>query len=145
MSEDLTQNLPPRSFEERVLAELSAIRGTLTQLDTRMTSLEGRMTTLEGRMSTLEGRMSTLEEIVDARLHDTRPMWEAVQERLAGVEKEMRGLNHHLKKFAGELECSATAWMSWKRTWATSRRDARERPALRCERLRGVRRPPRLS
>lgn len=96
MSEDLTQNLPSRSFEERVLAELSATRGTLSQLDTRMTSLEGRTTTLEGRMTTLE-------EIVGARLHDARPMWEAVQRRLAGVEKEMNSLNRHFKSFAGEF------------------------------------------
>jgi predicted nuclease with TOPRIM domain len=96
MSEDLTQNLPSRSFEERVLAELSAIRReqsaqreTLSQLDARLTSLEGRM--------------ATLEEIVDARLHDTRPMWEGVQERLTSIEKEMSGLNRHLKIFAGEL------------------------------------------
>lgn len=96
MSEDLTQNLPPRSFEERVLTELSAIRReqsaqreTLSQLGARLTSLEGRMTTLE--------------EIVDARLHDTRPVWEAVQERLTGIEKEMSGLNRHLEIFAGEL------------------------------------------
>ena len=82
MSEDLTQNLPSRSFEERVLAELAAIRETLSQQNTRLTSLE---------------------EIVDARLHDTRPMWEAVQERLTGVEKELSGVNRHLKSFAGEL------------------------------------------
>ena len=59
MSEDLTQNLPSRPFEERVLAELAAINMHLGSLDRRMTSLE---------------------EKVDARLHDTRPMWEAVQE-----------------------------------------------------------------
>jgi predicted nuclease with TOPRIM domain len=82
MSEDLTQNLPSRSFEERVLSELAAIRGTLSQLDARLTSLE---------------------ETVDARLHDTRPMWEAVQERLAGVEKELNSNNRHLKSFAAEF------------------------------------------
>ena len=82
MSEDLTQNLPSRPFEERVLAELEAIRGTLSQLDTRLTSFE---------------------EKVDARLHDTRPMWEAVQARLTGVEKKLGSNNRHLKSFAGEL------------------------------------------
>ena len=96
MSEDLTQNLPPRSFEERVLAELSAIRQeqsaqreTLSQLDARLTSLEGRMTSLEG--------------LVDARLHDTRPMWEGVQERLTGIEKELNSLNRHIRLFAGDV------------------------------------------
>ena len=96
MSEDLTQNLPSRPFEERVLAELSAIRGTLSQLDSRMTSLEDRITSLEGRMTSLE-------EKVDARLHDTRPMWEAVQERLTGVEKELGSANRHFRSFAAEF------------------------------------------
>ena len=110
MSEDLTQNLPSRSFEERVLDELSAIRReqssqreTLSQLDARMISLEERMTSLEGRITALEGRMTTLEEIVDARLHDTRPMWEAVQERLTGIEKELSSLNRHIRLFAGDV------------------------------------------
>ena len=103
MSEDLTQNLPSLSFEERVLAELSAIRLEQSAQRQTLSQLDARLTSLEGRMTSLEGRMTSLEEIVDARLHDTRPVWESVQERLAGVEKEMSGLNRHLKIFAGEL------------------------------------------
>ncbi len=89
MSEDLTQNLPPRSFEERVIAEFAA--------------LNRRFDSLEARATSLEGRLTSLEEKVDARLHDTRPMWEAVQERLTGIEKEMNSVGRHLKSFAGEL------------------------------------------
>jgi predicted nuclease with TOPRIM domain len=103
MSEDLTQNLPSPSFEERVLAELSAIRQEQSAQRETLSQLDARLTSLEERMASLEGRMTTLEQTVDARLHDTRPMWEAVQERLTGIEKEMRGLNRHLKIFAGEL------------------------------------------
>ena len=96
MSEDLTQNLPSPSFEERVLAEFAA-------LNRRFDSLEARVASLEDRMASLGGRMTTLEEKVDARLHDTRPMWEAVQERLAGIEKELSSLNRHIRLFAGDV------------------------------------------
>lgn len=68
MSGDLTQNLPPRPFEERVLAELAAIRGGLNRLDSRLAALEERV--------------DRLEEKVDRRLQETRPIWEDVQSRL---------------------------------------------------------------
>ena len=106
MSEDLTQNLPSRSFEERVLAELAAMRrdsaARFDSLDARFTSLDTRVASLGDWMTALEGRITSLEEKVDARLHDTRPMWEAVQQRLTGIEKELSSLHRYLKSFAGE-------------------------------------------
>ena|SRR5919202_999500 len=75
MSEDPTQGLPTHSFEERVLTGLSDIRQDLTRLDIRLTSVEGRMTSLE--------------EKVDARLLETRPIWEGVLARLTAIESEM--------------------------------------------------------
>jgi predicted nucleic acid-binding Zn-ribbon protein len=62
MSEDPTKDL---RFQERVLVELGAIRGDIAALDSRLTTLDSRLTTLEER--------------VDARLHETRPIWEAIQ------------------------------------------------------------------
>ncbi|HLL77315.1 MAG TPA: hypothetical protein VK421_18825 [Pyrinomonadaceae bacterium] len=100
MSEDLTQNLPPRSFGERVLAELSAMR---QENAARFDSLDTRVASLGDWMTALEGRVTSLEEKVDARLHDTRPMWEAVQQRLTGIEKELSSLHRYFKSFAGEL------------------------------------------
>ncbi len=61
MSEDLTQNLPPASFEERVLTALSAIRNDVAVLGDRLTALE---------------------EKVDRRLQETRPIWEGVQAQI---------------------------------------------------------------
>lgn len=68
MSEESTQNLPPGSFEERVLAALSAIR--TEQLAIR------------NDVAVLGERMSTLEEKVDRRLQETRPIWESVQAQI---------------------------------------------------------------
>jgi chromosome condensin MukBEF ATPase and DNA-binding subunit MukB len=77
VSEDLTQNLPT-PFEERVLAEFAA-------LNVRFTALEDRITSLEDK--------------VDARLRETRPIWEGVQARLTGIESELNNLNRQIRSF----------------------------------------------
>ncbi|HEX5705942.1 MAG TPA: hypothetical protein VFX96_01505, partial [Pyrinomonadaceae bacterium] len=83
MSEEQTQSLNGGdSFEARVLAEFA-------QLNNRMASFETRMTSLETRMTSLEGRLTALEEKVEARLHDTRPIWEAVMSRLKIIDKKL--------------------------------------------------------
>jgi chromosome segregation ATPase len=130
MSEEPTQNLPSLSFEERVLAEFAAIRQEfaaqremITQLHTRMTSLEGRMASLEGRMTSLEDRvlsidtrltsledrvlsidvrLASLEDKVDARLRETRPIWEGVQQRLTEIEKSVTTISRHFKTMVSE-------------------------------------------
>jgi hypothetical protein len=61
MSEESTQNLPPQSFEERVLTALSA---------------------LERKVGSLEQKVDRLEEKVDRRLQETRPIWESVQAQI---------------------------------------------------------------
>jgi len=88
MSEDPTRNLPPTSFEERVLSELSAIRQEISQQGIRLTSLENRLTTLE--------------EKVDARLRETRPVWEGVQQRLTEIEASLKEVSRHLKTLVND-------------------------------------------
>jgi predicted nuclease with TOPRIM domain len=70
MSEETTQNMPDgRSFEERVFARFDA----------------------------LDARLTTLEERVDARLHETRPIREAVLSRLDNIEGEMKAINRRVR------------------------------------------------
>lgn len=84
MSEDTTRDLHNKgSFEERVLAELAAIRQETSQQNVRLSSLEERMISLEDK--------------VDARLRETRPVWEGVQQRLTLIESALSELNRQLK------------------------------------------------
>lgn len=92
MSEDLTRKMPD-SFEERVLAELAAIRRENGQLGTRMDSLNERMSSLESRVASVDARLTSLEDKVDARLREMRPIWEGVQQRLTEIEKGLAMLN----------------------------------------------------
>ena len=101
MSEDLTQSLPT-SFEERVLAEFAALNNRMASFESRMTSLEDRMTSLETRVLSIDTRLISLEDKVDARLRETRPVWEGVLQRLTEIEKGLFTLNRHFKTMIKE-------------------------------------------
>ena len=81
MSEESTRNLPPHSFEERVLAALSAIR-------TEQSAIRTDVAALGERMSTLERKVDSLEEKVERRLQETRPLWESVQAQIRKLDTQ---------------------------------------------------------
>lgn len=88
MSEDTTRNLQP-SFEERVLSELATIRQEVTQQNARLSSVETRLTSLE--------------EKVDARLRETRPIWESVQAQLKAIDNRLDILSRQFKTFLQDV------------------------------------------
>lgn len=116
MNEDPTQNLP-QSFEERVLAELSAIRQEQAaqremlhqqgeELHRQGEELRRQGETIQhlhARMNSLDVRLNALEEKVDARLRETRPIWEGVLERLTKIESELNSLNRQLRSIIADL------------------------------------------
>ncbi len=89
MSEDTTKNLDRRSFEERVLAEFAAMRSEFAAVNTRLDNLDARLTSLE--------------EKVDARLRETRPIWEGVQLRLTNIEARLDDLFVQFRELLGDL------------------------------------------
>ena len=83
MSEETTERLNDGdSFEARVLSELAALR--------------------EGMMA-LNGRVSILEEKVDARLRETRPIWESVLERLKMMDAKFDVFAHEMLEMRAEI------------------------------------------
>jgi len=86
MNEDTTRDLPARSFEERMLAELAAFRA----------EFRTEISALNMRLDAVEDRLTTLEERVDMRLRETRPIWEGMQEQL-------QRLNTKLDIFFGDF------------------------------------------
>jgi chromosome segregation ATPase len=104
MSEDTTQRLPnSSSFEERVLSELAAIRGDIAVLDKHLTSVDNRLATVENRLSIVENRLTTLEDKVDARLRETRPIWENVQVKLTAIETTLEDIQSQLREVVRDL------------------------------------------
>ena len=77
MSEEITRNLPDgNSFEERVLTEFARLNARLDSMDKRLNSMDGRLTSLE--------------EKVDARLRETRPIWEGIQITLNDMNAQLK-------------------------------------------------------
>lgn len=108
MSEDLTRNLPD-TFQERVLAEFAALNNRLDSIESRLDSVETRLDSVENRLIKLEDRalsidtrLISLEDKVDARLRETRPVWEGVLQRLTQIEKSMDTLAHNFKTMVVE-------------------------------------------
>ncbi len=81
---------------------MTSFEGRMTSFEGRMTSLEGRMTSLEDRVLSIDSRLASLEATVDARLRETRPIWEGVQQRLTEIEKGLSTLNRHFKTMIRE-------------------------------------------
>ena len=76
MSEEQTERFEGGTpFEIRVLRELANINQRLNGLEVRLTGLERKV--------------NALEEKVEARLHDTRPIWEAVLSRLDSMDARL--------------------------------------------------------
>ena len=103
MSEEVTGRLDDGgSFESRVLEQLAALREG-------MNSLGGRLSNVEERLSGVETRLSTVEEKVDARLRETRPIWEAVLSRLEVMDSKLDVLASDLLETRAEPNCSRNA------------------------------------
>jgi len=104
MSEEPTQNLQnlPQTFEERVLAEFAALRQEFAAQREMITQLNTRMTSLEDRVLSIDVRLISLEDKVDARLRETRPIWEGVQQRLTEIEKSVTTISRHFKTMVSE-------------------------------------------
>ncbi|HYN84424.1 MAG TPA: hypothetical protein VER32_04180 [Pyrinomonadaceae bacterium] len=91
MSEQTTQSLNGGdSFETRVLAEF--------------VNLNNRMTSFEARLGSIDARLTALGEKVETRLHDTRPIWEAVLERLEKVETRLEKVGTKLDHVDTKLD-----------------------------------------
>ena len=65
MNENPTERFSNDGFERRVLAEFAAVRAAQVEIRKDIAGIDTSLSTLEDR--------------VDARLKETRPIWEAVQ------------------------------------------------------------------
>ena len=113
MSEDTAQGLPPRPFEERVLAELSGIRQEFSGIRQEFSGIRQEFTTQRETLTRLDDRLTSLEEKVDTRLRETRPIWEGVLARLTaieselprlgGIESELARMNRQFRSFVADI------------------------------------------
>lgn len=86
MNEDPTKKFSDgESFEARVLSGLAAIqvgqveiRNEQVEIRREQAEMKNAIAALDSRLGSVEERLFSLEEKVDARLRETRPIWESV-------------------------------------------------------------------
>jgi len=101
MNEDPTKELPQkRSFEEQVLAEFAALRNEVAEIRTQQSAMAKNI-------AGIDERLTSLEEIVDARLKETRPIWEAVQAQIEKLDQKFDIVIRDLYDVRGDMALHA--------------------------------------
>jgi len=113
MDEEPTKDLATRAFQKRVLDEFAAvrseqvamrneisairaeqsamrsditeIRNDITEMRSEIVEIRTQQAAMAKNIGALDHRLTSLEERVDARLKETRPIWEAVQEQIQRI------------------------------------------------------------
>ncbi|PYS21820.1 MAG: hypothetical protein DMF72_15890 [Acidobacteria bacterium] len=117
MNDEPTKDLATRAFQKRVLDEFAAVRAEQAAMRSDQAAMRKEVIAAIAEMRTdiveirddvaeirtqqaamakniagLDHRLTSLEERVDARLKETRPIWEAVQEQLQRVVEKFDGV-----------------------------------------------------
>lgn len=142
MNEEPTKDLATRAFQKRVLDEFAAVRGEQAAMRNEISAIRAEQSEMRSditvmrnditgilcelveirtqqaamakNIGALDHRLTSLEERVDARLKETRPIWEAVQEQMQRLAErfdamilefyEVRNENKIHGRRIGELE-----------------------------------------
>ena len=115
MNEDPTKELPQRrSFEEQVLAEFAALRSEGAALGREIAALRSDVAEIRTQQSAMakniagiDKRLTSLEDIVDARLKETRPIWEAVQAQIEKLDQKFDIVIRDLYDVRGDMALHA--------------------------------------
>jgi len=74
-----------RAQQAAMARNIAVLDQRVTSIEQHVASMDERMTSMDARMTSMDQRLTTLEDKVDARLKETRPIWESVQEQLQRV------------------------------------------------------------
>ena len=122
MNEDPTRELPQRrNFEEQVLAEFAALRSEGAALGKEIAALGREIAALRSdvaeirtqqsamakNIAGIDERLTSLEETVDARLKETRPIWEAVQAQIEKLDQKFDIVIRDLYDVRGDMALHA--------------------------------------
>jgi chromosome segregation ATPase len=81
-----------RAFEEQLKsfdARLQGFDAWLQGIDERLQSFDARLQDFDARLREHDAKIESLERTLEARIYDTRPMWEAVQVQIVELRAEM--------------------------------------------------------
>jgi chromosome segregation ATPase len=77
---------------------------SLAESDDKLTLILAELRTMNARMENFEKRQGQLEDKVDARLRETRPIWEQVLSRLDRIEQRLEHVEQRLERIEQRQE-----------------------------------------
>jgi predicted nucleic acid-binding Zn-ribbon protein len=87
-----------------IRAEQSAMRNDITEIRTELVEIRTQQAAMARNIGSLDSRLTSLEERVDARLKETRPIWEAVQEQLQRLTDKFDGVILEFYELRNEIK-----------------------------------------
>jgi predicted nucleic acid-binding Zn-ribbon protein len=123
MDEEPTKDLATRAFQKRVLDEFAAMRRELSEtraeqsvmrtdiaeMRTDIVEIRTHQAATAKNIGAIDHRLTSLEERVDARLKETRPIWEAVQEQIQRLVEKLDAVLMDFYELRAELEIPVDA------------------------------------
>ena len=109
MDEEPTKDLATRAFQKRVLDEFAAmrqeqaamrqeqaamrqdisqVRTDIAEIRSQQAAMARNIATLDQRLTSVEQRLGSLETLVEVRLKETRPIWEALQLQIRRLDQK---------------------------------------------------------
>lgn len=137
MNEEPTKDLATRAFQKRVLDEFAAMRAEqaamrseisevraeqsamrndimgmrndITEMRSDIVEIRTQQSAMAKNIGALDDRLTSLEERVDARLKETRPIWEAVQEQIQRLVEKFDTVLLDFYELRNEMKFTADA------------------------------------
>jgi len=118
MNEEPTKDLATRAFQKRVLDEFAAVRAEqaamrkdisevrsdILGLRTEIDEIRIQQAAMAKNIGSIDQRLTRLEQVVDERLKETRPIWEAVQEQIQRLVEKFDAVLLDFYELRGELK-----------------------------------------
>ena len=85
-NDDPTKNLDNHAL---LLQLIETFRAFEERLEARLQDFDARLRDFDARLREHDAKIESLERTLEARIYDTRPMWEAVQLQIVELRAEM--------------------------------------------------------
>ncbi len=89
---------------QSLVAKVDNLTTEVQEIKTDQQDLKLRVGGIENNMVYFATRLQSLEEKVEARLHDTRPIWQAVLERLTTIESDLVSLKSDMTVVKSDID-----------------------------------------
>ena len=93
-----------RAEQAAMRQDISEIRNDIVEIRNDIVQIRSQQTAMAKNISSLDERLTTLEERVDARLKETRPIWEGVQEQLQRLSEKFDAVILEFYELRGEFK-----------------------------------------